>query len=75
MKNLILIVPFLVLTACAGGMNIPTELNYSENGELIAGRKCVDQPDGGKCCTTKVPYKGTVREVTACYPKGEVPEE
>lgn len=74
-KIVVFVVIAFTLSACSGGLGIPTELNYSENGELVAGRKCVDAENGDKCCTSKIPYKGTVREITACYPPDAVPEK
>lgn len=74
---ILLIFPTILVVGCAGGKaRIPTELNYSENGELIMGRKCQPVNEANEiCCTTKAPYNGKIREITACYPQGQVPEK
>ena len=65
----------LILGGASCPQKFPTEVNYSVNGELMAGRKCVTAENGDTCCTSKIPYKGTVREITACYPPDAVPEK
>lgn len=77
LKTIFILIFLLLVVGCAGGKpSIPTELNYSENGELIMGRKCQPVNEANEvCCTTKAPYKGKIREFSACYPQGEVPEK
>lgn len=72
---LILIFAGLIFGGAACPQNFPTQLNYSEDGKLIAGRKCEDPKDGQVCCTSIVPYQGKTRELSACYPVGQVPDK
>lgn len=66
----------LVVWILASGMScLPEVMNIKdEQGNMLAGRECVKQPDGGMCCTTMVPVQGKMVEASKCYGPGEQPE-